>query len=398
MMRAQIIADTLIALAAIAGLAILYAVLRRDGADPMARRFRFGVAVLAGIYAGRVAQVLTGGWRLAEIATVVMAAALPLAVVMIGEGLTRRHAPRAFKLVVLAGCAAVLLAAPFPPRIAGQVQAVLMFSAQLVAIAGTGWLVLRRDRASLSAGENWLADRVALSLLLILPLLVTDYPTVLGLVPVRLAGIAVLAICWLVIGLRRGPARHLAIAAGFAVMLTAAAIAGAGLAALAGLDWRGAVQTGAVVLAAQLLAAAFLDSQGLEGEARRQGLLRHIAYGREMRAADFLAGLRARLPVESALLLEGAALEDFDPRLTAAFDAAPILRRADLDPRRSASEDQAAALFQRHDATHLMLVGRDPLRILALNLPALAAGPGIETELRAVQRVAILISEREASQ
>jgi len=44
----------------------------------------------------------------------------------------------------------------------------------------------------------------------------------------------------------------------------------------------------------------------------------------------------------------------------------------------------------------VLLATLNPLTVVALNMPALASSPGVEMELRAVQRMAMLIAQREA--
>ena len=55
-----------------------------------------------------------------------------------------------------------------------------------------------------------------------------------------------------------------------------------------------------------------------------------------------------------------------------------------------------AAAFEKYDATHVLLAAEKPFTLVALNMPALSASPGAESELHAMQRMALLISRQEA--
>lgn len=394
MTREQLIADSFVSLAVIAGLLVVLGVLRAERDDPMARRFRFGLLLLVILHFFRVLEALTGAW-IFFLPLLTAAALVPLATVLIAEGLVRRHAPGTVKLLVVFGAAAIVLSGFFPRALVEPARGVALVCFQFAGFLIGGWMVVRRDRASLSSAENWLADRVALSLLLIVPLLVTDFRGPWLDMPVRLAGVAILFVCWIVIGMRR-PGGHRETLSAFAAVIGAGLVGGAGVALIAGLDVTGSVQVIAVALSACLVAVIVNDSLGLKGEARRHGLLSHIAHSRETDPAQFLRSLRARLPVDGALILEAGDLADFDADVLAkAFAADPVRRRGPGTPEGGEeSAEQLAALFERYDVTHLMLASATPLTIVALNSPAITSSPGLETELRAVQRVAFLIAEK----
>jgi hypothetical protein len=92
-------------------------------------------------------------------------------------------------------------------------------------------------------------------------------------------------------------------------------------------------------------------------------------------------------PTARAALLSGPALGDFDARFAALFDADPLLSAASRRGE-SAAAEQADWFFARFDATHAIRVGRAPLKLLAVNLPAMAQTPELEDELRLVARLA----------
>jgi hypothetical protein len=396
MTQAHLIADGLISIAAIAGLMVLVGVLRRSGpADALTRRFILGLAVLIVFLSGRLLWWLTGsGFFLTFM--LIAAGLIPLATIILAEGLLRRHAPPAIKYGILLATTVFSVLAFLPSPLIEPVRAYLLLGFQFVSFLAVGWMVVRRDRASLAPRENWLIDRIALSLLLILPFLVTDFRFEGFQMPVRMAGIAILFTCWLAVGMGRSELGHRETVKSFVVLATAAVLGGIGIGLITEMDLTGTVQAIAVVLAACLVAAIFIDSLNLKTDERRHSLLYHIAHGTEANAATFLRNLREHMLVDGALMLGPDDLVEFDlAALEAVFAADPVrhigeARGKGLD----AGMEQLAALFERYEITHIMLVSREPLTLVALNMPALATTPGAETELRAVQRVASLISER----
>jgi hypothetical protein len=173
---------------------------------------------------------------------------------------------------------------------------------------------------------------------------------------------------------------------------------------LGGIDhigWRGSVQGVVIVLSATLLAVIYNDSVGLAAEKRRESLLKHMAEGDLTDSARFLRGLQNHILVDGALILPAADLGDFDLKVLArALDRVPVRSLADVHPDSLVDEDireQRAWLFEKYEATHVLLATLNPLTLVALNMPALASSPGVEMELRVVQRMAMLISQREAA-
>lgn len=398
MTKAHLIADSLVTLAAIAGLLVLFGVLRRSGpADAMTGRFQLGLIVLIVFLTGRLLWWITDSSIFMPV-MFVSAGLIPLATIVLAEGLLRRHAPPIVKYGLLVATAVFVVVAFLPIALVEPVRSYALLAFQFAGFLAAGWMILNRDRTSLSPRENWLTDRIALSLLLILPFLVTDFRFDGSQLPVRMAGIAILFICWLSVGMGRSSLGHRDTIKAFAVLVASAIVAGIGIGMIATLDFAFMVQSVALVLSASLIAAIFIDAMNLGAEERRDSLLNHIAHGSETDAAAFLQGLREHMLVEGALMLGAGDLSEFDAdELRIIFATDPVRNIAEARKQASSMQpelQQLQALFERYDVTHIMLVAREPLTLVALNMPALAATPGAETELRAAQRVALLISEQ----
>jgi hypothetical protein len=396
-----LVADTITSLAALFGLLIVISIVGgRDTGDPLSRRFLFGLRVLAVLLGCRILDWITG-FGVFRVATIVAAGLLPLAALLLTEGLLRRHAPFALKLFAAGGAALFLLLAMIPERFAEPWRMAALLFFQFGGFLAIGWLVMKRNRNSLSAAENRTVERMALSLLLIIPFMITDYRPGLFEVPVRLGGIAILFLCWLTIGLGRASLGHRDTIGAFAVIALSSVFAGLALGGIDHIGWRGSVQGVVIVLSATLLAVIYNDSVGLAAEKRRESLLKHMAEGDLTDSARFLRGLQNHILVDGALILPAADLGDFDLKVLArALDRVPVRSLADVHPDSLVDEDireQLAWLFEKYEATHVLLATLNPLTLVALNMPALASSPGVEMELRVVQRMAMLISQREAA-
>ncbi|WEZ86009.1 hypothetical protein P6U16_24030 (plasmid) [Rhizobium sp. 32-5/1] len=308
----QIIADSIVSLSAFVGLVFFILVLRgRDRGDPLYSRFRFGLSVVAVVMLARVFSWLYDS-SLAVYITVAAAGTVPLAALLITEGLMRRHAPFPLKVFVSGGAALFFVVALLPSMLVGNIPYILLFLFQLLTFIAIGVLVATRDKSTLSAAENKTIERIGLSLLIIVPTIVTDFRFEGFDVPVRLAGIAILAMCWLGIGVGRPHVTHRDTLTSFAVLVVAAGASGWALAVIADQGLAGTVQAIAITLSVLLVAMICNDSMSLRAEDRRASLLKYLAQGDTGSAARFLSGLRDHLLVDGALIVEGRELEDFD--------------------------------------------------------------------------------------
>lgn len=371
-------ADALVSLAALVGVAVLAARLRTD--DAGTRRFRFVLLTVAALLLVRTLYWWSDAMLFSRL-SVVAAGLVPLGAVLVAEGFLRRHAPLALKLWVALG-AVVFAVAAFVPvtRLDGAVTLAL-FVFQLVAFASVAlWVALRR-RAALSPAQNRAVDRVGLALLLIVPLLVTDYRAIADL-PVRLGGVGILALVWFAVTAdRAGASRTFLAVAGAALVATAA------LALTVPLAAPDLLRAAALTFCTGLLAALLL---ALATAAPRRGgdLVSALLRADTGDVETFLSDLEAHPAVRGAKLLRPPDLADLDAgRLRSAFDAKPVWRRGEGD-------EQVAFLLEVHEATHALRARREPLLLVALQLSQMTAGGREERELMLVGKVAELVGER----
>ncbi|MBD9594926.1 hypothetical protein IB270_18945 [Ensifer sp. ENS05] len=395
-MNTSLIADSFVSLAALGGLLVLIGVIRSfDAKSPLNRRFLFGLQVLAALMASRVLAWWTDLF-IFKAATIITAGLVPLSTVLLAEGLLRRHAPRTTKWIAAGGAATFFVLAFLPVSLAEPWRVALLFLYQLVTFALAGHMTVTRDRTSLSKAENQAVDRIALSLLLILPLLVTDFRSVYIDQPVRLGGVAILFLCWLLISLGQRAVGHRDTVVSFVILLSVALLAALVIGVENSLEPAALVRAASVILSAALLGVIWKDSISLRMEQRRQSLIRHLAEDSIDDTLGFLEELQNHPLVDGALLLGEDELSDLDlPTVKALFATRPLLRIAETGGLPQEDAEQMSWLLEKYEATHVMLVSNRPFRLIALNMPSVSATPGAETELKVVQRMAMLISERD---
>ncbi|WP_420858564.1 hypothetical protein [Marivivens marinus] len=390
---APYLSDLILSVLALIGLATLHGVLTgRDPDGPLTRRFLFGVRVLVVLFAGRALAVVTGGAGF-RFVMMIGASLVPLAALLLTEGLLRRHAPASIKSFVGLGTALFLILSVMGSGLVDPARLWGLIVFQLATFAMVGWMVWRRDRAGLSAAENTTVVRLSLSLLVLAPLAVADFAIIRADLPVQASPIGVLVLCWLAIGLGQGGIGHRTALRGLLVVLAAAGGAAVLIAFMAGMDRDGWIITLSLALSAALVGAVVNEARNLRVADRSASLLRHLAAGPDDPVA-FLQGLQGDPMVDGAALIDAEQLAELDSGAVAALmRTRPVLRRADPPPVAADQAEIVAHLFARFDASHILLVGTAPLRLVALNLPSLASSPRAELELAAVQRMALLIGK-----
>lgn len=391
---APVLADLYLSLAALVALVTLASTLRGQGAwDPLSRRFLFGIRVTMILFAGRALMALTGGdWF--QFMVFFAAALVPLAVMILTEGLLRRHAPRWAKIGVGGGAALFMLLAFVPAALIEPIRLYGLLIYQLFGFGAVGYLVLTRDKASLSASENEMVGRLGLSLFLIIPMLVVDFFTTDIGVPVRISALGVLALCWLGIGLGRAQTGHAGPVVAFVVIVVSGVLVGGLIASMGQMGRDGFIISSVMILATLLMVASLTDARALKIEARSHSLLQHMSDAPADDPIGFLEGLRDHPLVEGAVVVHDAQLADLDRvTLAAIFDATPVLSRADPPKLCSQADDHIKHLFDRFAATHIFVVTQAPWIVVALSMPALSTSPMAALELRAVQRMASLMAK-----
>ena len=392
---ATILTQLYLSCAALLGLFVLQGVLlRRDADDPINRRFIFGLRVTMMLFLGRVLLILTG-LEAFRVLVLLAAAIIPLAVLILTEGLLRRHAPPAFKAVVGGGAVGFGLAAFWYSDSIDPVRLYAQLAFQTLGFLLAGWLVVNRDRASLSAGENATVVRLGLSLILFIPLAVGDFLlTALGL-PIQFSGLGVLILCWLAIGLGRSQQGHRATLAALALMIGAGVLTGAliGLFTAQGRD--GFLLSIALVMTTLFVVAVLNDARALRQEEQSLSLLRTLAGAVADEPMHFLRQLQDHPRVEGAVVVSDESLAGLDRAVLARiFDAAPVLRRAAPPALGPVADDHIKHLFDSYNATHIIRAVADPPVLVALAMPSLATTPAAELELQVVQRMAALMAAR----
>jgi hypothetical protein len=402
--RAVILAATaliqmFLSAAALLGLAVLQGVLvRRDPWDPINRRFLFGIRATMLLFVGRILVAMTG-IEAFRILVLLAAALIPLGVLLLTEGLLRRHAPPAIKLAIGGGAVAFSLSSLWYTDTIDPARLFALLGFQTLGFLLSGWLVVTRDKTQLSRSENAMVVRLGLSLLLFIPLAAGDFLLLYIGLPIQFSALGVLILCWLAIGLGRTHQGHAATLINLGVMIAAAVAVGGMIGFLAQLGWDGSVLCIAAIMTTLFVVAILNDARALSQEEQSLGLLRYLATAQTDDPMAFLRDLQNHPLVEGAVVVNEDSLSGLqDDVLDRIFAAAPVLRRNDPPALGPVADDHIGWLFDRYAATHVILAMTRPRVLIALSMPSLGLSPAAELELQVVQRMAALLARKAEAQ
>jgi MFS family permease len=303
-----------------------------------------------------VGGVTTGfATALATVATMLIAAWLPLAGLRLVEELTRRHASRFVKLWALGGALGF--------SVVGLTFGILWSAAALVALAlfqaitvAIMLVLLIRRRSELPRAERATADTFLVALAANIPLALTDFGALIPELGLRGGVFAVLLLVLATSRIIDGGGAPRRLLADIALCL-----GGGGMAAL---GTNGDMATTGFAIA--LTALALLVERFARRRTDDGGLVHALA---TIDATDTEAVLASHPLLASGRIVEGVALADYPASAIAALTRYRVVHDATQD---EDARDAARDLLDAHAATHLVRLASKPPRFLAVSAGSFA--------------------------
>jgi hypothetical protein len=365
---------------------------RQGSASPLRARLGFAIGGLCLFFVTRSIFEIVN-WSALRVAVLLIVCSLPLAALILAEGVLRRHAPALIKALVAIG-GGVMAVAIAVSKGAEPASSVGLGGYVLASLGAATGLLLLRDRKSLSPQENLSVDTLLVVAVLLGLLTVSDF---LPPAPIGLSGVGAAVLAYVLEEASpnsRSDSARVASELGVMVFLAAiVALALAGPLAIA--------QPAPTFRLAALLLALLLAAGTVMGALRQRGGRTLLDFNAAMARADTasLEGFMQTMgdqPLLSGLrLVEGSALADYDAEhLAAAMAARPIwtrdgVARGDATVPTSGKE-ALADLMARMEATHAMMISSAPLRIALLTLPDLSLAGEMEIDLALFRKLAAI--------
>ena len=391
-MTPSAIADSIVNLCGAIGLAVaMLALHRRDPGGPFTRRLLFLLGVVAALFLIRgLAWWQESAWL--DRLSLLPAATIPLAALIVTEGILRRHAPRPLKQLAVAGAVLLGVGGTLGLEAWSTPYAMALSAFQLAGFAACAWLLATRDRSQLLVSENRSIGRLAVGALLIIPFVVTDFQALAPDMPVRLGALgALLVVTAVLIAGGSGETRRQGIALA-ALRVASAAMLGVAAAFVADdVDAAQIMRFSAVAIAGVLTIGLMTDTLRAWFEAQAPGMLNSVAVSPAATREQLIAELMRHPLFESAHRFRESDIAAFDPPVLRDLLASrPVLRRADApwgfaptDP----AVERVASLLAARSATHVVVLSHDPVDLFVLAVPVMLADPASETALALLRRL-----------
>ncbi|MET1411252.1 hypothetical protein ABVF61_03235 [Roseibium sp. HPY-6] len=396
MAESQLVTDLTVTLSAVAGLLIV-----RSQIDPagggVAGRFRFALMVVAAFYFLRAASWLTA-FDFIRSAMFLSAAIIPFSALLLAEGFLRRHAPGFVKLVVAVGMAAIgFLSLVLPSAVTfSPAFLYLVLFYQFVSFALVFYLLVARDRHSLTQTENIAINRFAIAIPIVMILLLSDY----DLLPPEhlpyLSGLGALTVAWVAVTLEARIASATRVFTAVAAIALTAGFAAWLIDLQTGLSTKETLETLAIVVSLMLVLILGLSSAAIRRDRRQTSLLG--AMRKTGSLEDFLAALDQNGLTAGYTMLRGNDLQDYDGQAVihqlkhgGALALSDLPRNKTLD---TAAQSQLRELLSRIGGNEVILVAETPLT-LAVGSPAGFASTS-SSSLRSAFAIARVIAQRDA--
>ncbi|WP_298821528.1 hypothetical protein [uncultured Roseibium sp.] len=393
MTNPELITNLTVAVATVVGLAIAW--LQFDARDGgLARQFRFALFVAGVFYFARAADWVSS-LSVFRVATVISAAAIPLAALLLTEGLLRRHAPRTTKIFISLGLIIFSISSVFVPYTYNFYFIKALFLFHISALSVILLLLIARNRQILSQTENMTINRCVVALPIIMILLLSDYEFFPIQGPLYLSGLGVLIAVWITMTLEANFADLGRLLLSIAAIVLTIAL-GTWLIGLQADSAAGdLLNTAAILTSLVLVLVIGLTAMVLRHERQQVSFL--TALNETASLEKFLSALERQGLTSGFTILKKRDVVEFDiPSLRRSLAVSGALRISDLPKSRAndtIGQSQLRELLSRFGAREAILVAEHPF-VIAVGTPSgIAAASG--SNLRLALHLARLIAERD---
>ena len=391
-MTSGVIADSIVNLCGAIGLSVaMSALYRRDPRSPLTQRLLLLLGIAAILFFARGIAWWTGSVWLDRL-SLIAAATVPLGALIVTEGILRRHAPRAIKIVALAGAVLFGLGGVFGLESYPTSYSIALSLFQLAGFAACAWLLATRDHSTLMASENRAIGRLAAGAIMVIPFIVTDFRALAPDIPVRLGALGALLVVTAVLIAGGGSETRRQGILMTALRLLSAALLGAAAACVSpDVDAAQVMRFCAIAISGVLTIGLMTDTLRAWFDSQVPGVLNSVAASAASTRDELIAELARHPMFESARRYRESDLAGYDPLLLQNFlSTRRVLRRPEAPWGVAASDpavERLVSLMQANHATHVIILSHDPIDLLVLPVPVISADPATETALALVRRL-----------
>jgi hypothetical protein len=397
-MTPAVIADSIVNICGAVGLSVAMMTFhRRDSKSPLTKRLLLAIGVVTMLFFVRGVAWWSGN-ALLDRMSLIPAALIPFGILIVTEGMLRRHAPRLMKMAVAVGGLFLGFGGVLGLERFATPYFLVLSIFQLAGFASCALLLMTRDRTSLMASENRSIGRLVVGALLVIPFIATDFRGLFPDIPVRLGALGALLVIATVLIAGSGAETQRQSLSLTALRLVSSALLGAAAACMS-LDAGPAQITRfcAVAISGVLSIGLTVDALRALFESRAPGILNSVAASAARTRDQLIAELAGHPIFESARRYRESDLAAYDPVLLRDFlSRRCVLRRSEApwgSTWSAPAVERAASLMKANSATHLMILSHDPVDVIVISVPVISADPATETALELVRRLLVLTPE-----
>lgn len=328
----------------------------------------------------------------------------PVTMALFVEGLLRRHLPLWLKGAA-GGLTLFFIVLHVMPSLLSEPASSLSWPVGMTLIMSLfAWQMWRMRNAGLSREERRMLAGVTVVAIVAIPMVFTDGGVLLNVIPTRVGAIGGLLFVRVLLTPPAADGFRDTLVGLVRLALRGIVVAGVMTFALFALTTERFVEALTLALCLQLLFEVLDRLRRRRRSEIEAGLFHWLATAPREHFAEWRRALRHAPLMGDAVILEGDALAGYDaPVLRAAFErhgtllSEPELRV--LAAHREGEPDsieQLLDLLTTHDLTHVGLLGAQPLRLIGVNVPQVAA-PDVDLRLRVILRTGQDLLQREAT-
>ncbi len=336
------------------------------------------------------------GHPAAVLAANISVSIFPLLLILFVEGLLRRHCPLFLKVITVVLTAFFVytsLSSDFTPA-----KTFIRLGYEVFVLLSVIAIIAFRDRRSLYESENHLIGISGIVFLIALPLIVSDFQTILNLPVPRMGSLAIPVFIYAFIRHASGIRENRRFLLDLMLITLRGTLVGLGFWWIFSPENPGYLGISAVLgIAFSFLLSIAYRISSLRLENRSHNFRNWLSSADTASISDFISSLIEFAPLKDAAIVSTDDIKQYDPsKLTSLFKTAGtlisskqlmILSQSDDENIRYGAE-QVIDLLQRNQCNQFCLLRRNPLHALLVNIPKIPGPHNHMDELIVINKIA----------
>lgn len=333
------------------------------------------------------------------------AALLPLAIVVFGEGLIRRHFPLTLKMITLIAAIVFEVANLFVQLQSNRALLIALMTVEIFTIIATGFEVLRADKSTLTRNEIQFINALIVAAVFAAPLLITDFREEIPWIPCRLGSDGALIFIYTCVRMSNlQDTQRIVLAEIIAIIARSILIAVCFMAIAGTFKLMEIVRYLPLALTFVLLYSILYRLKTIRVAERSRSFVRWLLLAKTSSIDQFLNSLKKLPLTQEHMILRGENLKNYDlneifQQYGSNVKVLHLSRLKKLLNKRTAAvnldaTEQLVDILARYQMSHVCLVSDSPPLILLFNLPIAVGTQLDEMKLNVIVKICRMLQMR----